>query len=115
MIDGNFSQAGKHSCAVGREQGWGEPMPDRIGHALEARIGEILLRDWDPIGIADVPAAQDEYHASVAQIATAVRAGLPASVIADHLTAIETERMSLPADRARALRVADCLKRLPHG
>ena len=29
----------------------------RYHHAIR----EILLRDWDPVGVADVPEAQDEY------------------------------------------------------
>jgi len=77
-----------------------------------ARVRQLLLREWDPIGIADEPAAQDEYDGYVGQIAQSVFAHLPASEIANRLIIIETELVRLPGDRARAVRVADRLSRL---
>ena len=45
-------------------------MSDRLEQARDyhAAIREILLRDWDPIGVADVPEAQDEYDSYISQI-----------------------------------------------
>jgi hypothetical protein len=79
---------------------------------LHAQIREILLRQWDPIGVADVPQAQDEYDSYVGEIASAVLAGHSASEIADHLVLIETDEMGLSGDRTRALRAASSLARL---
>lgn len=32
---------------------------------LQDAIAEILLREWDPIGVVDTPEAQDEYDSYV--------------------------------------------------
>ncbi len=42
-------------------------MPSRKQRAREIQdsIRQVLLHDWDPIGVADEPAAQDEYDAYV--------------------------------------------------
>jgi hypothetical protein len=32
----------------------------RRAHTIQKSIHDILLRDWDPIGINDLPEAQDE-------------------------------------------------------
>jgi hypothetical protein len=37
----------------------------RRAKAIQESIREILLRDWDPIGVNDVPEAQDEYDSYV--------------------------------------------------
>lgn len=76
---------------------------------LQARIREILLRQWDPIGVADEPQAQDEYDSYAGEIESAVRAGRSASEIANHLVLIETDEMGLSGDRDRALRAANSL------
>jgi hypothetical protein len=80
---------------------------------MQARVGEILLRQWDPIGVADVPQAQDEYDSYVGEIALSVLRRRSVSDIATQLLAIETDLMGLRGDNTRALRVADRLVRLP--
>ncbi|WP_272939013.1 hypothetical protein [Sinorhizobium meliloti] len=30
---------------------------------IRALVRDVLLRDWDPIGISDIPEAKDEYDA----------------------------------------------------
>lgn len=77
--------------------------------SLVRRIRRILLTEWDPIGVADVPNAQDEYDSYVPEIARALDAGADAQSIAARLIAIETDRMGLAADRPRATRVARLL------
>ena len=62
-----------------------------------SRIREILLRDWDPIGVASIPEAQDEYDSYVGQVYQLLVAGPSAETVANHLVRIETERMGLPA------------------
>jgi hypothetical protein len=79
---------------------------------LYARVRKILLHQWDPIGVANVPAAQDEYDSYVGEIASAVLARHLASEIADHLVLIETDEMGLSGDRTRALHAAGSLARL---
>ena len=36
--------------------------------SLQDAIRQVLLHDWDPIGVADVPEAQDEYDSYISQI-----------------------------------------------
>ena len=81
---------------------------DRARQYHEA-IGEILLREWDPIGIADEPAAQDEYDSYVAEIHGLLIRHEPRHRLLDHLWWIETEHMGLLGDRQRTELVVDRL------
>jgi hypothetical protein len=80
---------------------------------IQAAIGVILLRDWDPLGVRDVPKAQDEYDGYVAGVYRLLVSGAHPQAVAEHLCAVERERMALgqrqPAD---LLQVAKKLCRL---
>jgi len=61
-----------------------------------ARVREVLMRDWDPIGVSDVPEAADEYDRYVGEVYVMLmdqRASVEA--IADHLYRTSTEHMGL--------------------
>jgi hypothetical protein len=75
------------------------------------RVSSILLKDWDPIGVHDVPAARDEYDQYVGSIADMLAAGTSASDLSRHLIEIEIGTMGLRGDRDRARRVAESLCR----
>ncbi|TCL88057.1 hypothetical protein C8J38_1233 [Rhizobium sp. PP-WC-2G-219] len=64
--------------------------------ADRANIRKILLNEWDPIGVSDIPAAQDEYDA-YADTVFGMLANQTASVdaIAHSLFKIATEHMGL--------------------
>lgn len=79
---------------------------------LQASIREILLQEWDPIGVSDVAQAQDEYDSYLGEITRAVLAHQTVAMLANQLVTIETDRMGLAGDRTRALQVADRLLRL---
>jgi hypothetical protein len=83
----------------------------RPSNILE-RTRALLLREWDPIGVRDVPQAADEYDSYVDGVVQWLRSGATASAIADQLIEIEVSRMGLAGDRARAKRVAEALRRL---
>lgn len=61
-----------------------------------ARVREILLRDWDPIGVYGIPQAADEYdtYADKAYVMLMVE-GATANEIAGYLYIIATEHMGL--------------------
>ena len=61
-----------------------------------ARVREILLRDWDPIGISGIPEAADEYdtYANRAYVML-MDEGATASEIAGYLYIVATEHMGL--------------------
>jgi len=80
--------------------------------ALFSAVRLILMRDWDPIGINDEPAAQDEYDSYVAPLLHLLRDGVSSSALSERLLQIETIEMGLPGDRERAVRVADKLRGL---
>jgi hypothetical protein len=59
-------------------------------------IRKIMLTEWDPIGVSDIPAAQDEYDV-YADTVTGMLANQTASIdaIAQYLFEIATEHMGL--------------------
>jgi hypothetical protein len=81
---------------------------DRARRYHEA-IRRVLLREWDPIGVADIPQAQDEYDGYVGEIhGRLVRHEARQSLI-DHLWWIETVHMGLCGNRAHTEVIADRL------
>jgi len=76
-----------------------------LRHRLD-NVKALLLSEWDPIGIRDQPAAQDEYDAYAAVIADMIHAGRSETELANYLVSVETQAMGLEADRRRAESVA---------
>lgn len=72
-------------------------------------IRKILLTEWDPIGVRDVAAAQDEYDAYVDAIAAALVADASIDELATHLLRIEGKFLETPPNQERARRVAEIL------
>lgn len=58
-------------------------------------IEQILLHDWDPIGISNVPEAQDEYSSYVGGVYRLLASNASSERIAEHLAKIEDEQMGL--------------------
>jgi len=72
-------------------------------------IREILLRDWDAIGVADIPEAEDEYDSYVTGIYGRLIRRISEQELFDHLWQIETEHMALFGNRGRTQRVTEKL------
>ncbi len=81
-------------------------MKDREARAREIQEGIrlVLHRDWDPIGVYNEPAAQDEYDSYVGAVYHLLASGATEQQVADHLWQIEKERMGLPASDSSNLR-----------
>ena len=62
---------------------------------LPERVSEILHFVWDPIGVAGVPQARDEYDSYVPFVVKMIMEGKPKEDIARHLHQIAGERMGL--------------------
>ena len=62
---------------------------------IQDAIRQILLQDWDPIGVRDAPTAQDEYDGYVGGIYRLLASAASPEAVAKHLGAIETEQMGL--------------------
>lgn len=76
---------------------------------LFKRCGEVLHYIWDPIGVAGVPQARDEYDSYVPQVFGRVRDRASPEEIAAHLNRIEVEEMGLRATPEHALKTAEVL------
>jgi len=76
-------------------------------------IRSALLKEWDPIGVAAIEEAQDEYDAYVSTIYKMLISRKPKHEIFDYLWWLETEHMGLIGDRQATERFADRLFRLP--
>jgi hypothetical protein len=75
-------------------------------------VRELFVQDWDPIGMKDVPEAQDEHdtYADKAYVMV-MHEGASVEQIADYLYLVETERMGRgqsneAKDRARKAAIA---------
>ncbi|MER2535530.1 MAG: hypothetical protein ABTQ31_10255 [Rhizobiaceae bacterium] len=66
------------------------------------RLGLLLLEQWDPIGIADEPAARDEYDMYARRLEARVLAGASRSDLQQFLLDVEGEEMGLAPDSRRA-------------
>jgi fatty acid-binding protein DegV len=79
------------------------------------------MQDWDPIGVKDEPAAQDEYDVYVARIVQMLKQNASAEALYRYLREVETEAIGLPGDRTKTRYAADRLSALrdngdlPHG
>jgi hypothetical protein len=76
-------------------------------------IREILLKEWDPIGVGLEPEAQDEYDAYVGQIHGLICRREPTRKIFEFLWRVETELVGLCGNRSRTAVTAERLFRLP--
>ncbi len=70
------------------------PEKKQQGRSVQDTIRQVLLREWDPIGIKDVPESQDEYDAYIGGIYRLLARGATESQIVEHLDRIESEQMS---------------------
>jgi hypothetical protein len=69
-------------------------------------VDEILLQEWDPIGVRDIPQCADEYSSYAPEIADLVARKASPEIIAGKLNLIVSERMGSKPDVQNAYRVA---------
>jgi hypothetical protein len=67
----------------------------------QTRIRNILIRKWDPIGVSEIPTAQDEYDAYVQEVNRLISRRETCHVIFDYLWWVETKHMGLAGDRQK--------------
>ena len=68
---------------------------DDRARQIQDDIRAVLLRAWDPIGINDVPEAQDEYDSYVGGVYRLLASGASEDQLIEHLRRIETTSMGL--------------------
>ena len=71
---------------------------------IQGSIRQVLLRDWDPIGVSDVPEAEDEYDSYVGGVYRLLASGASEDEIVEHLYRIEYDAMGTPAPDREGLR-----------
>ncbi|MBA3716255.1 MAG: hypothetical protein H0W76_28010 [Pyrinomonadaceae bacterium] len=79
---------------------------------IQETIRQVLLHQWDPIGVSDIPEAQDEYDSYVGGIYRLLASGASEHQIIERLYNIETVSMGLPSNRAGLKNVAEKLAKL---
>ena len=76
-------------------------MNDYLARAqrYHAAIRTILLNEWDPIGVSQIPEAQDEYDSYVGELHRLLITHADRHVLVAHLWRIETQHMGLSGNR----------------
>ena len=86
--------------------------PERQAKDIQDTIRGVLIRDWDPIGVRDVPEAQDEYDGYVGGVYRLLAAGAAVRDIAEHLARIERDSMGFSTQKEALVEVASRLKQI---
>ena len=78
----------------------------------QKRIREILMREWDPIGVSDIPAAEDEYDSYIPHIYHQLIHHDSEEQLFENLWKIETDYMGLFGNRSETEKVVTSLVKL---
>jgi hypothetical protein len=70
---------------------------------IQRSIAQVLLRNWDPIGVANEPEAQSEYDAYVGGVYRLIASGATARGLAEHLARIEADQLGFQDTDPRML------------
>lgn len=85
---------------------------DESARALYMRIRDVLLKEWDPIGIQAFTEAQDEYDEYVPTIRSMLISRKPISDVLEYLLWVESQHMGLAPDKQRTQVIAERLIKL---
>ncbi len=66
----------------------------------------LLLNDWDPIGVAGIPEAVDEYDSYALHLHGMLTAGTSVETVAEYLNWVVTARMELTGNLAHDREIA---------
>ena len=78
-------------------------------------IKRIFLQEWDPIGVAGIPEAVDEYDAYAFQVFTSLHSGATPASIREYLDWLESEHMGLSVSSGRSEEIAQRVFALHEG
>ena len=68
---------------------------DKRAAEIQQAIRQALMDHWDPIGVSDIPEAQDEYDSYVGPVYRLLASGASDRMLTDYLYKTETETMGL--------------------
>lgn len=86
----------------------GKPLPPQE-MKLYRQTDEILHYIWDPLGVAGLAEARDEYHSYLPQVFQLLMKNESKETVASYLIDIEKNRMGLMPNREVAREVAEIL------
>lgn len=75
----------------------------RRARLIQHKIAEVLHRNWDPIGVKDVPESLDEYDAYVGGVYRLLESGATVKEIAVHLVKVETDQLGFQDTQVKML------------
>ena len=75
-------------------------------------IRKILMEEWDPIGVAEIPEAQDEYDAYIPHIYSQLIHHASWQEMFDNLWETETDHIGLYGNRGRTEEIVKALMKL---
>ena len=75
-------------------------------------IHDILIKDWDPIGVANETAAQDEYDSYIPGVYKLLIRRAPVRDLFEYLWQVETDHMGLHGNRGHTEEIARKLHRI---
>jgi len=84
-----------------------------LSRRIRVDIRQVLMAVWDPIGVKDIPEAQDEYDFYLGEVMEMLVDGRSDEEIAKHLFNIVTERMGLSASWEEMLPTVRALREIP--
>lgn len=77
-------------------QQWRAIMLDKgTSRDIRSRIRWVLMEEWDPIGVKDVPEAADEYDSYIGGIFELLERNASGQEVAEYLRRIEIDKMGL--------------------
>lgn len=62
---------------------------------IRRRIRQVLMGQWDPIGVSEIPEAADEYDGYIGDIYELLKQGASTRDISTYLLKIEVDRMGM--------------------
>jgi hypothetical protein len=83
--------------------------PSPADEALYRRTDEVLHYLWDPIGVAGIPGARDEYDVYLPQLFSLLKGGAGIEAIADYLFDVTTQSIGLGGRCDRDRQIAETL------
>ena len=80
--------------------------------SLHKVIHKVFIEEWDPIGVNDIPEAQDEYDSYIPKIYKMLISRQSKHEIFEYLWWLEVEHIGLSGDRQRTEEFAEKLLNL---
>jgi hypothetical protein len=73
----------------------GKSIDKETSREIRRKIREILMGQWDPIGVDGIPEAADEYDGYIGGVYELLRNGATPTALSDYLRSIEVVQMEM--------------------